>query len=128
MRDANGGLRRIHLPGVGKNLQDRYEVTVVSELKSELATLDRVSFRPGDPNDLARQHFLEEPASGLYTTNGGTLAVIRRSSALKKGEPESDLFSSGRQPLSGGTIGIGRRNFSRGRSATRRKNGSCGAG
>jgi choline dehydrogenase-like flavoprotein len=95
MRDANGRLRRIHLPGVGKNLQDRYEVTVVSELKSELATLKGVSFRPGDPNDPARQNFLGQPASGLYTTNGGTLAVIRRSSALKKDEPESDLFTFG---------------------------------
>ena len=95
MRDANGGLRRIHLPGVGKNLQDRYEVTVVSELESELATLDRVSFKPGDPEDPARQHFFEKHVSGLYTTNGGTLAVIRRSSALGKHEPESDLFTFG---------------------------------
>ena len=85
----------INLPGVGRNLQDRYEVTVVSELDNEFQTLDRVSFKPGDPNDAARADWFNK-RTGLYTTNGGTLAVIRRSKpVVDAGEPEPDLFTFG---------------------------------
>ena len=85
---------RIHLPGVGKNLQDRYEVSVISELDKEFPTLDSVTFRPGDQDDLARKRWLEHK-DGLYRTNGGTLAILRRSKALRDDEPEPDLFTFG---------------------------------
>ncbi len=100
LRDEQGKLlggtaRRIHLPAVGTNLQDRYEVTVVSELKEDLATLQTVSFIPGDTSDLARQAWLKN-RDGLYATNGGTLAVIRRSQAAKDaGQKVPDLFTFG---------------------------------
>ena len=91
------------MPGVGKNLQDRYEVSVISELDKEFSTLthdprrpelDGVSFRPGDPKDPARAEWLKHK-DGLYRTNGGTLAIIRRSRALREDEPEPDLFTFG---------------------------------
>ena len=86
---------RINLPGVGRNLQDRYEVTVVSELDKKFDTLDSVSFEPGDDKDSARRQWLQDK-TGLYATNGGTLAVIRRSQpAQDAGEPEPDLFTFG---------------------------------
>ncbi len=89
------GAQRIHLPGVGRNLQDRYEVTVVSELDKDLATLKGVSFLPGDSHDPARQQWFED-RSGLYATNGGTLAVIRVSNPAKEGGEEiPDLFTFG---------------------------------
>jgi choline dehydrogenase-like flavoprotein len=85
----------IDLPGVGCNLQDRYEVTVVSELDKNLATLKGISFEPGDNTDPARRQWLQDK-TGLYATNGGTLAVIRRSKpVLEVGESESDLFTFG---------------------------------
>jgi choline dehydrogenase-like flavoprotein len=85
----------INLPGVGANLQDRYEVTVVSELSKPLASLNTVSFKPGDPNDKARAQWFAK-RTGLYATNGGTLAVIRRSQPAKDAnEPEPDLFTFG---------------------------------
>ncbi len=82
----------VNLPGVGRNMQDRYEVTVISELDSELSTLEGVSFQPGDLNDPARDTWMKGE-KGLYATNGGTLAIIRRSSALRDDEPEPDLFT-----------------------------------
>ncbi len=86
---------RIHLPGVGRNLQDRYEVTVVSELKDDFVTLDSVFFEPGNKTDLARQEWLNK-RTGLYATNGGTLAVIRRSKpVVDAGGVEPDLFTFG---------------------------------
>ena len=85
----------IDLRGVGTNLQDRYEVTVVSELNKPLATLKSVSFEPGDPNDTARAQWFKS-RTGLYATNGGTLAVIRRSQpVIDANEPEPDLFTFG---------------------------------
>lgn len=82
----------INLSGVGRNMQDRYEVTVISELNRELSTLEGVSFQPGDLNDPARDTWMKGE-QGLYATNGGTLAIIRRSAALRADEPEPDLFT-----------------------------------
>jgi len=56
----------IDLPGVGLNLQDRYEVSVISELKEEFLTLKGISFEPGDTNDPARTEWLKS-GTGLYT-------------------------------------------------------------
>ena len=95
IRNAAGNPLRIDLPGVGRNLQDRYEVTVVSELDKDLATLKDISFEPGDNTDPARRQWLQDK-TGLYATNGGTLAVIRRSKpVVEAGESESDLFTFG---------------------------------
>jgi hypothetical protein len=80
----------MHLPGVGSNLQDRYEVTVVSELDKDFSTLQDVSFIPGDKNDPSRRQWLQD-RTGLYATNGGTLAVIRRSAAAKAAGITADV-------------------------------------
>ncbi|MBI3864959.1 MAG: GMC family oxidoreductase N-terminal domain-containing protein, partial [Planctomycetia bacterium] len=83
---------RVHLPGVGKNLQDRYEVGLVSELKGDLNILDDVCFQPGDPNDPERKLWLEKK-EGLYASNGGTLVVLQRSRQSDGAVP--DLFTFG---------------------------------
>lgn len=83
---------RVELPGVGQNLQDRYEVTVISSLDKPFETLNTVSFEPGDPKDKARLEWLEKK-SGLYVTNGGVVAILRRSPAADG--PEPDLFIFG---------------------------------
>ena len=74
----------VPLPGVGKNLQDRYEIGVVHELKHDLAILEGATLTPND------DHFTEwENGYGLYTTNGVLAAIIKRSSAS---QPDPDLF------------------------------------
>ncbi len=83
---------RVQLSGVGKNLQDRYEVGVVSELREDLATLDTASFIPGDEKDKGRAEWVNKK-EGLYATNGGTVAILHRSSAADGDEP--DLFTFG---------------------------------
>ncbi len=79
-----------NLPGVGKNLQDRYEVTVVSELKEPLETLKDCTFaRDNDFNsDPCWQDYLKDPKNHIYGTNGVALSMIRRSTAEK---PTPDL-------------------------------------
>ena len=84
---------RVHLPGVGRNLQDRYEVGVLSELKTPFKSLDSVAFKPGDPNDHVLAKW-EKDKEGLYATNGGTLAIIHRSKSAAN-DPDPDLFTFG---------------------------------
>jgi choline dehydrogenase-like flavoprotein len=82
----------INLPGVGRNLQDRYEVSVISQLRVEFGTLKDVTFEPGDAKDRAQLQWLQSGA-GLYTTNGGTLAILKCSGVDTR--PEPDLFIFG---------------------------------
>ncbi|MFO0547454.1 MAG: GMC family oxidoreductase N-terminal domain-containing protein [Polyangiaceae bacterium] len=86
----------VDLPGVGQNLQDRYEVSVVAELASDLAALDGASFRdPQAPNAPANDRALVEwlrHRTGPYTANGILGAIARRS---RPEEPSPDLFMFG---------------------------------
>lgn len=83
---------RVNLPGVGKNLQDRYEVGLVSELKGELNTLKGVTFLPGDASDPERKTWIEKK-EGLYASNGGILVVLKRSRQAADVVP--DVFTFG---------------------------------
>ncbi len=71
---------RVHLPGVGKDLQDRYEVGVVNRMKEQWEVLKGARFAAGDPQ-------YQEWATGrkgVYTSNGAVLAVIKRSAADRR--------------------------------------------
>jgi choline dehydrogenase len=82
----NHGIRvRVDLPGVGTNLQDRYEVGIVYRLKDEWEVLKGARFAPGDPQH--KEWALRR--TGVYTTNGVALAVIKRSAPSR---PLPDLF------------------------------------
>ncbi|GLS19740.1 hypothetical protein GCM10007874_27570 [Labrys miyagiensis] len=69
----------INLPGVGRNLQDRYEVSVITKMHKEFATLKGATFIPGDKNDPHRAQWLRD-RTGLYTINGSALALLVSSS------------------------------------------------
>jgi choline dehydrogenase len=71
-----GILPRVDLPGVGANLQDRYEVGVVSRLAIPAwPSLRDAEFRRGDRlwREWARG------SGGMYTSNGGALSIVKRS-------------------------------------------------
>jgi choline dehydrogenase-like flavoprotein len=76
---------RVDLPGVGKNLQDRYEISVVNRVKKPWAAYAGATFAAGDPQfaQWERQH------AGLYTSNGALVTVFRRS---PQAEALPDLF------------------------------------
>lgn len=78
---------RVALDGVGKNLQDRYEVSVVHRMKEDWQMLAGAKFAKGDPQFSA---WLTR-RDGVYTTNGGVLAVVKRS----KQDRLPDLFCAG---------------------------------
>ena len=87
---------KVELPGVGKNLQDRYEVGVVNRMSFERwNVLEGVTFSHGD------QAYREwaDKREGLYTSNGAVLAAILKSRAER---PLPDLFCFALVGLFGG--------------------------
>ena len=76
---------RVDLPGVGRNLQDRYEVGVVNRMAVPFwPSLRDASFQRNDK--LWRRW---RWGFGMYTSNGAGLSVITRSTDA---EPLPDLF------------------------------------
>src|SRR5215212_3202773 len=81
---------RADRPGVGRNLQDRYEVGVVSTTKRDFAIRDGATFKPpldGQEGDACFQEWLK--GVGMYTSNGAIVALITRSA---RSRPDPDLF------------------------------------
>lgn len=82
---------RVDLPGVGRNLQDRYEVGVVSEMARDFVLLGQNTFAPptGATPERAWRDWLE--GKGLYTSNGAVLGIALRSTR-KQDEPDLFVF------------------------------------
>jgi choline dehydrogenase len=77
---------RVDLPGVGRTLQDRYEVAVVNRMNFPAwHVLDGATFTNTDP----QFHDWSTRRDGAYTTNGALLSVILPSAP---GKPVPDLF------------------------------------
>src|SRR4029079_12629811 len=67
---------RVPLPGVGANLQDRYEVSVVYRMNmTAWEVYDGATFGAGDPQfaDWSGRR------AGVYATNGSVLTLFKRS-------------------------------------------------
>jgi choline dehydrogenase len=84
----HGIATRVHLPGVGKNLQDRYEVGVVTELSDNFNALRRCTFA-GDDTDPCFRDWTK--GRGAYTSNGGTVSILLKSSPALA-EPDLHVF------------------------------------
>ncbi|GAA6622932.1 GMC family oxidoreductase [Scytonema sp. NUACC26] len=79
----------VDLPGVGKNLQDRYEISVVTQLDSDLTLLK--DCKPGQPSDPCLTEWAQ--GRGIYTSNYTVIGNMRKSEAARaKERPEPDLF------------------------------------
>ena len=75
---------RVDLPGVGRNLQDRYEIGVVNRMSRDWRALAGARFERGD-----RLYQEWRQKNGMYVSNGAAIAVARRSTP---GQPNPDLF------------------------------------
>jgi choline dehydrogenase len=83
------------LPGVGENLQDRYEVGVVSEFARDFRLLKGGTFNVPSPENPDPDQFLKQwldDQTGVYATNGALVGIIKRSSP---GIAEPDLYIFG---------------------------------
>jgi len=75
-----------HLPGVGKNLQDRYEVGVVMKLNEDLDLVKNCTF--GADKDPCMDEWRKNPKDSVYGSNGVAIAMIKKSYPSK---PDPDL-------------------------------------
>jgi choline dehydrogenase-like flavoprotein len=76
---------RVALPGVGRNLQDRYEVAIVNRMKRPWDVWNGATFSTSD----SQFREWQDRRRGIYTTNGNPLCVVQRSAV---GKPTPDLF------------------------------------
>jgi choline dehydrogenase len=83
------------LPGVGTNLQDRYEVPVIGQAPSKLALLNGCTFLEGD-HDPCLERWENLPlgiGKGVYATNGVALAITKKAKTSANGN--ADIFIAG---------------------------------
>jgi choline dehydrogenase len=78
---------RVALDGVGRNLQDRYEIGVVHRTLRPWECLGGVAFEVGDP---AYVEWVE--GRGMYPSNGAAVAFSLRSKAARDRGTPPDLF------------------------------------
>jgi len=84
---------RVDLPGVGRNLQDRYEISVVTRMTRDFSLLKGMRLRPPRPGEEPDPQFDEWLAgNGPYTTNGAVASMMTRSSPVPL---DPDLFIFG---------------------------------
>jgi len=77
---------QVDLSGVGKNLQDRYEIGVVNQMNfPEWEVFEGAKFSKGDP----QYETWKQTREGAYTTNGTMLSLFKRSAPER---PLPDLF------------------------------------
>lgn len=87
---------RSDLPGVGKNLQDRYEVAVINEADEKFkvhqtCNINNLLTDPCLYKWLAGRIFLKE-GTGFYSTNGTVFSMVKKSSSSQK-EEDLHLFA-----------------------------------
>jgi choline dehydrogenase-like flavoprotein len=82
---AHGIALRADIPGVGRNVQDRYEVALTHRMRAPWEVLEGARFERDD----ALWRRWNTHRSGMYDSNGAALGLVRRSAAER---PEPDLF------------------------------------
>ncbi|CAG8091108.1 unnamed protein product [Penicillium salamii] len=82
----------VDLPGVGSNMQDRYEVGSVGKSPTDFVLTSKCTFMYTMPDPCLDQYENDPLFKGTYTTNGIAIAVVRKSSVA---EDEPDLLISG---------------------------------
>ena len=83
----------VDLPGVGQNLQDRYEVTIISDFRRNFSLLDGATFslpEEGVTDPVFQQW--KTAGTGVYSSNGSIIGIIKRS---KSDLPDPDLYIFG---------------------------------
>lgn len=82
---------RLDLPGVGQNLQDRYEVSVVTRFDQPFDIIKDCTF--GAPGDPCLDEYYHTPANRTYASNG-LLAGIKKRYSRGREHPELFIFGT----------------------------------
>lgn len=85
----------VDLPGVGTNLQDRYEIPVNVQHRKDFPILDGCTFSD-TTSDKCLQQWLNKPdilgAKGVYTSNGLAVSMMIHSNYASNPDPDLILF------------------------------------
>ena len=86
----------VDLPGVGTNLQDRYETTIFGETATDFDVIKGCEFyrTPNDPCLKKWQEGSTAHDKGVYASNGIALAIVKKSSSAAAGD-DPDIFIAG---------------------------------
>jgi choline dehydrogenase len=82
-------------PGVGTNLQDRYEATVIGRSDTNFTGTSSCTFLQTDDDPCLKRWRTNSSDPGIYGTNGRFIASVIKSSAAMEGD-DPDIFVSGR--------------------------------
>ncbi|KAL4931459.1 uncharacterized protein BDV17DRAFT_297185 [Aspergillus undulatus] len=83
----------VDLPGVGKNMQDRYEATIIGKSPTDFTITSKCTFLESDPDPCYEDWKNGVGYKGTYMTNGIAIAIIKKSSVAEYDEP--DILISG---------------------------------
>ena len=84
---------KVDLPGVGRNLQDRYEVGVVCEAGSEFSLIEDCTFTGSQP-DPCLTDWRNGANDTVYASNGAVVGVVKKSTP-DKAVPDLFIFGVG---------------------------------
>ncbi|KAJ9073562.1 hypothetical protein DSO57_1014952 [Entomophthora muscae] len=76
-----------HVPGVGRNMMDRYEISIVSQYEDEFNVVKGCQFTPSSGDPCYKEYI--EKRTGPYTSNGLISGQLKKSNPNLK---EPDLF------------------------------------
>ncbi len=86
----------VDLPGVGTNMQDRYETTVIGQMAPEFAVIRGCTFgrTANDPCMAKWRAGINPTTKGVYASNGIALAIVKKSSSASATD-DPDIFIAG---------------------------------
>jgi choline dehydrogenase len=79
----------VDLPGVGRNLQDRYEVPIVVRADSPFSLVEQCAF---DVNVQDQCYADWTRGRGVYASNGGVVGMVRRAETALTADPDLFIF------------------------------------
>jgi choline dehydrogenase len=82
----------VDAPGVGANLQDRYETSLAGKASSDFSLTSDCTFLHSMPDPCYDQWVNNALAKGVYGSNGLSIGIVKKSS-VAEGDP--DLFIAG---------------------------------
>ncbi|KAL2842799.1 hypothetical protein BJX68DRAFT_278171 [Aspergillus pseudodeflectus] len=83
----------VDLPGVGHNMQDRYETTLIGKSPTDFTLTTKCTFLESLPDPCYEDWKNGVGFKGTYMTNGIAIAILKQSSVAEHDEP--DLLISG---------------------------------
>jgi choline dehydrogenase len=82
----------VNSPGVGTNLQDRYEAALVGKAPTDFSLIKNCKFLHSSPDPCYDQWKNNAVAKGVYGSNGIAIGIVKKSSVAEK---DPDLFITG---------------------------------